>query len=67
MKRRAGRVKAHYDGQKMLSKIYFFKIVNISIFTKLILKEVFMNTQSKVVQLPNNAIVNGNYFFINIK
>jgi hypothetical protein len=56
-------VKAHYNGQKLLSQIIIFEMMQISIFTNLILKEVFTNTQSKVVQLPNNAIVKGNYFF----
>ncbi len=56
-------MKAHYNGQKLLSQIIIFEMMQISIFTNLILKEVFTNTQSKVVQLPNNAIVKGNYFF----
>jgi hypothetical protein len=39
--------------------------MQISTFTKKILKEVFINyTQNKVVQLPNNAIVKGNYNFL---
>jgi hypothetical protein len=51
-------VKAPYGGQKMLSQILFFEIVQLSIFTKPILKEFFINyIQNKVVQLPNNAIV----------
>jgi hypothetical protein len=55
-------VKAHYGGQKMLSQILFFEIVQCSTSTKSISKEVFINyTQNKVVQLPNNAIVKGNY------
>jgi len=42
--------------------------MQISIFTNLILKEVFINAQSKLVQLPNNEIVeNKTNFFINIK
>jgi hypothetical protein len=57
-------MKVHYNGQKMLSNFIFFKIVQSSIFTKLILKEVFINTQSKVVQLSNNAIIKGNYFLL---
>jgi hypothetical protein len=44
-------LKAQYGGQKMLSQILFFKIMELSISTKLILKEVFINyIQSKVVQ-----------------
>jgi hypothetical protein len=53
---------SNYDGIKMLSQIYFFKIVQLSTFTKLILKEVFINyTQNKVVQFSNNAIVKEQY------
>jgi hypothetical protein len=37
------RVKAYYDGQKMLSQVLFFKIMQLSTFTKPILKEVFIN------------------------
>jgi hypothetical protein len=38
--------------------------VKLSISTKPILKEGFINyTQNKVAQLPNNAIVKGNYIF----
>jgi hypothetical protein len=52
------RVKAHYNDQKMLSQIFFFKIVQLSTSTKPILKDVFIiYIQNKVVQLPNNAIV----------
>jgi hypothetical protein len=48
----------------MLSQILFFETMQLSTFTKLILKEVFINyTQIKVIQLPNNAIVKGNYIF----
>jgi hypothetical protein len=44
-------VKAPYGGQKMLSQILFFEIVQLSIFTKPILKEFFINyIQNKVVQ-----------------
>jgi hypothetical protein len=51
------KVKTHYGGQKMLSQIFFFNIVWLSTFTKLILKEVFINyTQNKVIWLWNNAI-----------
>ncbi len=58
------KVKTHYDGQKMLSQILFFKIVQLSTSTKPILKEVFINyIQNKVAQLPNNTIVKGNYYF----
>jgi len=55
---------ALYSGQKMLSQISFFKTMQLSISTKPILKEVFINyAQNKLVQLPNNAIVKGNYIF----
>jgi hypothetical protein len=58
-------VEAHYNGQKMLSQILFFKHVQLSTFTKPILKEVFINdTQNKVVQLLDNAIVKRNYIFL---
>jgi hypothetical protein len=44
-------VKAHYGDQKMLSQILFFKTMQLSISTKPILKEVFINyIQNKVVQ-----------------
>jgi hypothetical protein len=44
-------VKAQCGGQKMLSQILFFKIMQLSISTKPILKEVFINyIQNKVVQ-----------------
>ncbi len=57
-------VKTHYNGQKMLSQILFFEPMQLSTFTKPILKEVFINdSQNKVVQLPNNVIVKGNYIF----
>ncbi len=56
-------MKTHYDGQKMLSQFYFFEIVQISIFTKLILKKVFINIQSKVVQLPNMQLSKETTFF----
>jgi hypothetical protein len=49
----------------MLSQILFFEIMKLSTFTKLILKEVLINyTQIKVLQLSNNAIVEGNYIFL---
>jgi hypothetical protein len=53
----------------MSSQIFFSKIVQLSTSTKPILKEGFINyTQNKVGQLPNNAIVKGNYIFlVNIK
>jgi hypothetical protein len=39
-----------YGGQKMLSQILFFEIVQLSTSTKPTLKEVFINhTQNKVV------------------
>jgi len=48
----------------MLSQIFFFKIVQLLISIKLILKEAFTNyIQNKVIQLPSNAIIKGNYFF----
>jgi hypothetical protein len=48
----------------MLSQILFSKTMWLSTSTKPILKEVFINyTQNKVVQLPNNAIVERNYIF----
>jgi hypothetical protein len=51
-------------GQNMSSQILFFKIVQLLTSTKPILKEVFANyTKNKVIQLPNNVIVKGNYFF----
>jgi hypothetical protein len=54
------KVKTHYKGQKLLSQILFFKIVQLSTSTKPILKEVFINyIQNKVAQLPNNIIVKG--------
>ncbi len=38
--------------------------MQLSTSTKQILKEGFINyTQNKVVQLPNNAIIKGNYMF----
>jgi len=44
-------VKTHYSGQKMLSQILFFKIVQLSTSTKPILKDIFINyTQNKIVQ-----------------
>ncbi len=44
-------VKAQYGGQKMLSQILFFEIMQLSISTKPILKDVFINyIQNKVVQ-----------------
>jgi hypothetical protein len=50
--------------EKMLSQILVSKIVQFSPSTKLILKEAFINyTQNKVIQLPNNAIVEKNNFF----
>jgi hypothetical protein len=54
---------------KMLSQILFLKFVQRSTSTKAISKENFINyTQNKVLQLPNNAIVKGNYILkINIK
>jgi hypothetical protein len=46
----------------MLLQIQFFEIMQLSTFTKLILKEVLINyAQIKIVQLPNNVIVKGNY------
>jgi hypothetical protein len=62
-------VKANYNDQKMLSQIFFFKIVQLSTSTKPILKDVFIiYIQNKVVQLPNNAIVKKKlYFLIDIK
>jgi hypothetical protein len=55
-------VKTHYGHQKLLLQILFLKIMQLSISTKPMLKEVFINyTQNKVVQLPNNVIVIGNY------
>jgi hypothetical protein len=57
-------IQAHYGGQKMLSQILFFKIMQLSTSTKPILKEVFINyTQNKIVQLSNNKIIKGNYSF----
>jgi hypothetical protein len=48
----------------MLSQILYFKTMQLSTSTKLILKEVFINyTQNKVVQLPSNEIVKRNYIF----
>jgi hypothetical protein len=48
----------------MLSQILFFKIVQLLTSTKPMLKEVFINyIQNKVIQLQNNVIVKGNYFF----
>jgi hypothetical protein len=42
-----------------------FKIIQLLTSTKPILKEFFINyTQNKIVQLPGNAIIKGNYFFI---
>jgi len=42
----------------------FFEILQLSMSTKPILKEFFINyTHNKVVQLPNNVIVKGNYIF----
>ncbi len=59
------RVKTYYDGQKMLSQIFFFKIMQLSTFTKPVLKELFIDCiQNKVVQLPNNAIVKWNYIIL---
>jgi hypothetical protein len=53
------RVTTHYSGQKMLSQILFFETMWLSISTKPILKELFINyTQNKVIQLLNNAIKN---------
>jgi len=41
-----------------------FKIIQLSTSTKPILKEFFINCiQNKIVQLPNNVIVKGIYFF----
>jgi hypothetical protein len=55
-------VKTHYGHQKILLQIYFLETMQLSISTKPMLKEVFINsTQNKVVQLPNNVIVIGNY------
>jgi len=53
----------------MLSQIFFPKTMQLSTSTKPILKEVSINyIENKVVQLPNSAIIKGNYsFFINIK
>jgi hypothetical protein len=57
------KVKTHYESQKMLSQILFFRIVQLSTFTKPILKEVVIKyIQNKVAQLPNNIIVKGNVF-----
>ncbi len=57
-------IQAHYGGQKMLSQILFFKIMQLSTSTKPILKEVFINyTQNKIAQLSNNKIIKGNYSF----
>ncbi len=59
------KMKTHYNGQKMLSQILFFKIVQLSTSTKPILKKVSINyIQSKVVQLPNNIIVKGFFWLI---
>jgi hypothetical protein len=57
-------VRVFYSGQKMLLQISFFKTMQLSISTKPILKEVFINyAQNKLIQLPTNAIVKGNYIF----
>jgi hypothetical protein len=58
------KVKAHYDGQKMLSKILFFEIVWLSTSTKPIKKEVLVEyIQNKVVRVLDNAIFKINYIF----
>jgi hypothetical protein len=50
--------------KKCLPQILFFEIVQLSTSTKRIVFLKFINyTQNKVVQLPNNAIVKGNYIF----
>jgi hypothetical protein len=55
-------VKTYYGPQKILLQILFLEIMQLSISTKPMLKEFFINyTQNKVVQLPNNVIVIGNY------
>ncbi len=57
-------MKAHSNGQKLLSQILFFKPKQLSTFTNPILNEVLINDiQNKIVQLPNNEIVKGNYIF----
>jgi hypothetical protein len=49
----------------MLLQILFFETMWFSTSTKSILKEVFINyIQNKVVQLPNNAIVKINYYYL---
>jgi len=58
-------VKAHIVDQKMLSLLLFFEIVQLSIFTKLILKNVLIKyIQNKVVQLLNDAIFKRDYIFL---
>jgi hypothetical protein len=48
----------------MLSQNVFFKILQLSTSIKPILKDGFINyAQNKIVQLPNNAIIKGNYIF----
>jgi hypothetical protein len=57
-------VRTHYSGQKMLSQMLFFKIVQLSTSTKPIIKDFFINyIQNKVVQFPNNKNFKGNYIF----
>jgi hypothetical protein len=57
-------VKAHYNDQIFLLQILFFETIQLSISTKLISKEVFINyIPNKVIQLLNNTIVKWNYIF----
>jgi hypothetical protein len=65
---RLGGVKAHYGGQKLLSHISFFEIMQHSTSTKPILEKVFINyAKKKAIQMPNNAIIKGTKILINIK
>ncbi len=47
---------------KKCCQILIFETMQLLTFTKPILKEVFINyIQNKVIYLPNNVVVKGNY------
>jgi hypothetical protein len=55
-------VKAHYNGQRLLSQILLFETTCFWISTKLILKQFFANnTWKKVVPNPKNKFVKNNF------
>ncbi len=58
-------MKAHYNGQKLLSQVLLFEITCFKTFTKLILKGFFANgTSNKIVQNPNDKIVKKNPIWV---